>query len=59
MYITTVIGVSILVSVAAKRMVDILESVACQDGVYTVINGIGGFVQMVTQYLPLLFLVQM
>ena len=40
-YVTKVTGVSIGAGGAAKGTVDMLEAVACQDGVCAVVSGIG------------------
>lgn len=40
-YITKVTGVSTGAAGAAKGTVDMLEAIACQDGVYAVVSGIG------------------
>lgn len=58
-YVTKVTGVSTGAAGAAKGTVDMLEAIACQDGVCSVVSGIGVCVLTVYQWLLHLFPVQM
>ena len=54
-YITKVTGVSTGAAGAAKGTVDMLEAVACQDGVCAVVSGIGvcaDGLSMATSFIP-------
>ena len=54
-YVTKVTGVSIRAAGAAKRTVDMLEAVACQDGLCAVVRGIGvcaDVLSMTTSFIP-------
>lgn len=54
-YVTKVTGVSVGSAGAAKGTVDMLEAVACQDGVCAVVSGIGvctDGLSMATSFIP-------